>query len=251
MAGRVRSPLLDFPLPVFQLMSQEHLNQETQDAICESLETLSHADEYYKWLCSRVSKFIRGRALEIGAGIGTFAQWAAPFAKEYYPTDVDARLAKKLRENFPNAFQWNLFEEPPVAGPFDTVIIFNVIEHLQDDLGALQALHRQLAPGGHVIVMVPAMNFLFGSMDVAFGHYRRYTKSYLRELFSKAGFQIKKEEYLNVVGMLGWFLYGRILRHKNLPQHLCSRFNLVLPLLKLERPIAAFMGLSLMTVGQK
>jgi len=232
-------------------MSQEHLNSETQAAICESLETLKQADEYYRWLCSRMTPFIRGRVLEIGAGIGTFAQWAAPMATEYYPTDVDSRLLAKLREKFPKAFQWNVFEDCPIQEPFDTVIILNVIEHLKDDLGALKALHSRLAPGGHIIVMVPAMRFLFGSMDTAFGHYRRYTKKMLSDLFDKVPFEILREQYVNVIGMFGWFLYGRILKHKSLPEQLCSRFNVVLPLLQVERPLAAFAGLSLITVGRK
>jgi hypothetical protein len=56
---------------------------------------------------------------------------------------------------------------------------------------------------------------------------------------------------VNVAGMLGWFLYGRILKVKKLPEQLCSRFHLVLPLLKIERPIAHFMGLSVIVVAQK
>ena len=232
-------------------MSREHLNHETQEAICESLETLSQADDYYRWLCSRVSPFIRGRALEIGAGIGTFAQWAAHYASEYHPTDVDSRLVARLREKFPHAFEWNLFEPFPGDQMYDTIVILNVIEHLQDDLGALKALEARLAPGGHLIVMVPAMGFLYGSMDRAFGHFRRYNKRMVRELFKSVPFRLIKEEYVNVIGMLGWFLYGRILKTNNLPQRLCSRFNLVLPLLKIERPLASVAGLSLMVVGQK
>jgi SAM-dependent methyltransferase len=232
-------------------MSREHLNQETQDAIFESLETLSHADGYYRWLCSRMRPFIRGRVLEIGAGIGTFAQWGCQLASDYHPTDVDSRVVARLREKFPAAFQWNLFEPFPGDLLYDTIIILNVIEHLEDDLGALKALHRRLAPGGRIIVMVPAMQFLYGSMDRSFGHFRRYNKKMLRRLFTEVPFEFVSEEYVNVAGMFGWFLYGRILKHRTLPQGLTSRFNLVLPFLKIERPLASFAGLSLITVGQK
>jgi len=58
-------------------------------------------------------------------------------------------------------------------------------------------------------------------------------------------------EYVNVIGMFGWYLYGKILKHKSLPQRLCGRFNLVIPLLKLERPIAYFMGLSVIAIAKK
>ena len=94
------------------------------------------------------------------------------------------------------------------------------------------------------MLMVPAMQFLFGSLDSAFGHYRRYTKQSISKIARTAGFSIEKTEYVNIIGMLGWFLFGKIMKSKNLPQQLCGRFNLMIPLLKLERPIAYFFGLS-------
>jgi SAM-dependent methyltransferase len=232
-------------------MKAEFLNEETQQHIYESLETLSMAGEYYRWLCSRVSPYIRGRVLEIGAGIGSFAQWGSALATEYHPTDVDPRLVEKLRERFPKAFCWNLFEPFPDNTQYDTIVILNVIEHLRDDLGAVKALYDRLLPGGHLIVMVPAMNFLYGSLDRAFGHFRRYDKKMMADLYAQTSLQTQKSEYVNVVGMFGWFLYGRVFKRNSLPTHLTSRFNLVLPLLKMERPLAHFAGLSLMTVGRK
>jgi predicted SAM-dependent methyltransferase len=140
----------------------------------------------------------------------------------------------------------NLFRER-----IDTIIILNVIEHLQDDLAAVKEIYETLVPGGHLIVMVPAMQFLYGSLDRAFGHFRRYTKETMGSIIRKASFKIMKSEYVNVIGMFGWFLYGRILKADRLPQKLCSHFNLVIPLLKIERPVAYFTGLSLILVAQK
>jgi hypothetical protein len=95
------------------------------------------------------------------------------------------------------------------------------------------------------------MNFLYGSLDRAFGHYRRYTKKSISRVIQQAGFKLQKMEYVNVVGMAGWFVYGRIMKSRNLPQQLCSRFHLVLPFLKLEKPIASFMGLSVIAIARK
>jgi len=229
----------------------EYLNADTQHAIYESLETLSQAPAYYRWLCSQVRPFIRGKTLELGAGIGNFGRWASEFASEYHATDVDPLLVERLKQDFPKAFRWDLFEPFPGDDLYDTVIILNVIEHLQDDVGAMQALIERLKPGGHLIVMVPAMHILYGSLDRAFGHYRRYHKSEMLRLMKHVQLDVVRNVYVNVAGMLGWFIYGRILKHQQLPQQLCSRFNLVLPLLKLERPFAHFAGLSLITVGQK
>jgi SAM-dependent methyltransferase len=227
------------------------MQAETQDAICESLETLSQAADYYKWLAGRMQPYIRGKVLEIGAGIGTFAQWGKESAADYHVSDIDQRLAEKLAERFDRVFTWDVFTPFPNDELYDTIVILNVVEHLENDQEALHCIHKRLKPGGHLVLMVPAMQFLFGSLDSAFGHYRRYTKHSISKIIESNGFTIKKMEYVNVVGMLGWFLYSKILKSKNLPQQLCGRFNLMIPLLKLERPIAYFFGLSVIAIGQK
>lgn len=227
------------------------MDTESQENIYESLETLKEADEYYKWLLSRVRPFVHGKVLEIGAGIGSFAKWARLAGKEYHVSDADPALVQRLEKDYPTAFQWDLYKPFPRNDLYDTIIILNVIEHLEDDLTALKHIHERLVPGGHLIVMVPAMQFLYGSLDQAFGHFRRYKKNTMKNVATRASFKILKSEYVNVIGMLGWFLYGRILKTNHLPQKLCSHFNLVIPLLKLERPIAQMMGLSLILVAQK
>ena len=227
------------------------MQAETQDAVFESLETLSQASPYYKWLSGRVQPFLKGKALEIGAGIGNFARWARENVSEYHVSDNDPRLVQELSRDFPRAVCWDIFHPFPGDEKYDTVVILNVVEHLEDDLEALRRIHQRLNPDGHLILMVPAMNFLYGSLDESFGHYRRYTKNTINKVIRNAGFEILKSEYVNVVGMFGWFLYGRILKVRKLPQQLCSRFHLVLPLLTLERPIAKIMGLSVIVTAKK
>jgi SAM-dependent methyltransferase len=229
----------------------EYLNTETQEAIYESLETLSQTPEYYKWLCDKVRPYIRGKTLELGAGIGNFGKWASQFSTDYHATDVDPRLVERLKENFATAFRWDLFDPFPGEDLYDTVIILNVIEHLKEDAAAVRSLAARLQPGGHLIVMVPAMHLLYGSLDKAFGHYRRYHKPEMKKLMEDEGLDVVSNAYVNTIGMFGWYIYGRILKHQQLPQQLCGRFNMVLPLLKLERPFAHFAGLSLITIGRK
>lgn len=227
------------------------MQAETQDAICESLETLSQAGPYYQWLAQRVRPYISGKVLEIGAGIGNFARWARETATEYHVSDNDLRLVQELSQEFEHALCWDVFAPFPADTQYDTVVILNVVEHLEDDLEALRRIHARVKQNGHLILMVPAMNFLYGSLDRAFGHYRRYTKQTITTVIQDAGFKIRTADYVNVAGMLGWFLYGRILKVNKLPEQLCSRFHLVLPLLNIEKPIAHFMGLSVIVVAQK
>lgn len=223
----------------------------SQEAIYESLETLSQAEDYYRWIASRLQPYLRGKVLEMGAGSGNFSRSAREMAAEYHVSEGDPRLVAVLEKEFEHAFHWDVYHPFPSPDLYDTVITINVVEHLKDDLHAVKAMTERLKPGGCLIILVPAMQFLFGSMDRSFGHFRRYTKRSMTELLQKVPLTIEKMEYVNVIGMAGWFLYGKILKRDNLPLHLCSRFNLVVPLLKLERPLAHFMGLSLIAIARK
>ena len=227
------------------------MQTETQDAICESLETLSQAGPYYEWLAERVRPYIKGKVLEIGAGIGNFAKWGRESATEYHVSDNDPRLVEELAREFDHAVCWDLYTPYPNDEQFDSVVILNVVEHLKEDEEALRCIYARIKPGGHLILMVPAMQFLYGSMDRAFGHYRRYTKSSIIRVIRKSPFEILKAQYVNVIGMAGWYLYGKILKVKKLPEQLCSRFHFTLPLLRIERPLAYFMGLSVIVVAKK
>ena len=73
---------------------------------------------------------------------------------------------------------------------FDLVGLFDVLEHLDDDLGALRALREQLRPGGWLLLTVPAHRVLWSDYDVASGHRRRYTRRELLERLSEADFHV-------------------------------------------------------------
>ena len=223
----------------------------SQEAIYESFETLSQADEYYRWIASRLRPHLKGKVLEMGAGSGNFSRSAREWAIEYHVSEGDPRLVAMLEKEFEHVFRWDVYDPFPAADLYDSVITINVVEHLKDDLHAVKAMTERLKPGGCLVILVPAMQFLYGSMDRSFGHFRRYTKQSMKDLIKDVPLTIEKMEYVNVIGMAGWFLYGKILKRENLPPHLCSRFNLVVPLLKLERPLAHFMGLSLITIARK
>src|SRR6185436_14592582 len=114
---------------------------------------LSQASDYYKWLASRMQPYIRGKVLEIGAGIGTFAQVAKESASEYHVSDIDPRLEQKLRAQFDQVYCWDVFTPFPKDELYDTIVILNVVEHLEKDQKALECIYRRLKPGGHLVLM--------------------------------------------------------------------------------------------------
>src|SRR5947209_2599289 len=74
----------------------------------------------------------------------------------------------------------------------DTAICFNVLEHVEDDVGALVNMRHILTPGGRLLLIVPALSWIFGTVDRSLGHYRRYTPAVLRARMAAAGFEIEQ-----------------------------------------------------------
>jgi SAM-dependent methyltransferase len=101
----------------------------------------------------------------------------------------------------------------PIAIPagIDSIVLVNVLEHMAEDQTFLEDAHAALMPGGTLLLLVPAMPRIFGSLDRAFGHYRRYTKIALANKLQVAGFDIIRLAYVNLLGIAGWFLTGRVL----------------------------------------
>jgi len=135
---------------------------------------------------------------------------------------------------------------------FDTTILLNVLEHIPDDARALACIHRLLAPGGRLLLLVPAERYLYGTLDRALGHYRRYQPGPLRELVVGNGFEIESFRYMNLPGILGWFLNGRVLRRELLPRPQLALFNVLAPLFeRCEAAIPPPRGQSLVAICRK
>ncbi len=81
---------------------------------------------------------------------------------------------------------------PECAG---AVGLFDVVEHIQDDVGFLKGVHQTLAPNGLVFITVPALHSLWSYEDVHAGHFRRYRLGELQRLLVKSGFRVEYSSY--------------------------------------------------------
>ena len=134
---------------------------------------------------------------------------------------------------------------------FDTAISVNVLEHIENDEVALQNIHRVLTPAGCLILVVPAHNFLYGPMDEAIGHFRRYTKRTLMEKLARVGLEVRVQEYINPIGALGWLVNGRLLRRRVPPRSQLKLFNQLMPVVsKLQGAFHTGFGLSLLSISE-
>ncbi len=103
------------------------------------------------------------------------------------------------------------------AASFSAAGLFDVLEHIEDEAGALKEIHRLLAPGGRLFLTVPAFQVLFSADDVAAGHHRRYTASHLARVLKRAGFHTEYQTYLF------WPLPAPVLLFRTLPTWLGRR----------------------------
>ena len=96
----------------------------------------------------------------------------------------------------------------------DSVICFNVLEHIEQDEKALKNIFDLLEPGGRLLLLVPSHPWLYGTLDQHLGHYRRYGKKELKNKLETLGFKVIFLKYFNRIGIWEWFLNSKILRKK-------------------------------------
>lgn len=228
------------------------------DSVSHSLAILAKVYHYNHWVFDCIRPHIGQKVVEVGAGIGNITQFLLNVEKlvclepfEPYFQYLKRRMAAHLNvtlcphriEDVPNA-------DLPEGG-FDTTVCLNVLEHIADDAAALGRMRQLVSPGGKVIIFVPALPVLYGEMDRAMGHIRRYTRPALARLFRQAGLRPTHSRYVNVVGALGWLWNGRVLRRGRIPESATVAFDRMVPILSaLERLIPPLAGQSLLMVGR-
>jgi len=208
----------------------------------------------------RLRRWVGRRVLEIGSGIGNLSAFLAERGgdcERLVLTDTREEYLDRLRTRFaklPNVAVARLYlptELGALAGQhFDTIICLNVLEHVDDDTASLQAIRRMLAPAGRLILLVPALPALYGTIDTALGHYRRYKRAPLTSLLEATGFKVAHVEYFNLAGVPGWWFAGRVLRRQTIPAASLKLYDALVPLFRLERLLPWRVGQSLIAIGE-
>ncbi len=181
------------------------------DTVLQSdvLDDLSDAVRYRGWLVDLAMPYLlEGSVLEIGSGTGECAaEWTARGVRVTVSEADPARLAG-LRSRFEGTDVAVRELAVPITDEADysAVIAYNVLEHIPDDVEALRGFHRLLAPGGHLVLVVPAFDFAMSEFDRAIGHQRRYTVARLSQILTEAGFTVWSVRYVNPVGLLAWLV---------------------------------------------
>jgi SAM-dependent methyltransferase len=221
-----------------------------------TLERMAAAPHYNRWMFERLRPWVGRRVLEIGAGIGNLSAFLVD-RERLVLTDTEDYYLGRLRERFAGqphvtVTRLRLPDLAPTlaAERLDTVVCLNVLEHIEDDRGSLRAMYRLLQPGGRLVLLVPALRALYGTLDEALGHFRRYVPVELSEKLGAAGFLMRRLEYFNLAGVPGWWLTGRVLRRRLIPTGALRWYEALVPLFRLERFLPWRVGQSLIAIGE-
>ena len=140
---------------------------------------------------------------------------------------------------------------PPESA--DSLVAVNVLEHVERDDDFLRQAWEIARHSGTLLLFVPAVPAIFGSLDSAFEHYRRYTKESLRSSVEKAGWHIERLGYMNMPGILPWFVSGRVLRRTSISVAEARLYDrIVVPVTAaIEDRVSIPIGQSLLAIARK
>lgn len=230
------------------------------DPIVRDLEIMSEALNYRKWLFGHIAPFIGHRVIEVGAGLGAYTSLLVD-REAVIAIDLHMPCFLNLRKRFAQYPHITPIccdiAGPPITHLHafcpDTVLAVNVLEHIRNDMKAIANMYDYLVTPGRLILIVPAYNSIYGTIDESVGHVRRYGKSELALKLAVAGLRITEMRYLNSLAVPAWFLNGRVLkRTAESPRQVRIYDRLVVPWLsKIEGILPPPFGLSIMAVAEK
>jgi SAM-dependent methyltransferase len=218
---------------------------------------MKNVRNYYRWVYSALAPLLGQRVLEIGPGYGVVADMMLTYGKKYFAIDSDTGVIEYLNKRFPqnsmDFFCGNIddphWQDQIKSRQVDTVFSMNVLEHLEDDAHHLRQLAKCVA-GGRIVIMVPALRSLYGSLDRQAGHFRRYDKQDLVAVLNKASLTPSSIRYFNGVGVAAWWTASKFFKFRidGKETDTSIRFNdkLVVPISRLIDPVLSpFFGQSL------
>jgi SAM-dependent methyltransferase len=225
----------------------------------DELEALAGARNYYRWIISRFEPYLGPRVVEVGAGIGTFSEYllgvpgverltAIEPAANTFPL-LEAKLAGNPRAHALKGF----LDEFASQLSADSLVAVNVLEHVQKDEEFLRLAWRIVVPGGTLMLFVPAVPAIFGTLDTAFEHFRRYTRPGLGQTLEKTGWVIERMSYMNFPGIIPWLIAGRLLRWRSISPRSARFYDrfVMPPTARIEEMIEMPIGQSLLAIARK
>ncbi|MGW0435733.1 class I SAM-dependent methyltransferase [Micromonospora sp. NPDC003197] len=181
----------------------------------EVLEGLATAVNHRRWFVELAIPYLGDNPIEVGSGLGDYALEWAPHFERFTATEADPDRLISLKERLadhPKIEVRQMLLPHSERGDYSGAVSYNVLEHIEDHVGALRSMRDLVRPGGAIVLIVPAFQFAMSPADIATGHVRRYTKKTMRAALTEAGLEIEKLHYANALGLIGYFMATSVFR---------------------------------------
>lgn len=223
------------------------------------LDALAEARNYYAWVLKQFEPYLGPHTIEVGAGIGTFSEFLlrSPAVSKLTAIEPAANTFPHLEQRFAGEPRvearkgYLSAHRGSLAG--DAIVAVNVMEHVSDDEAFARDALASVRPGGHLLLFVPALPAIFGTLDVAFEHHRRYTRRTLSKVIENGGWKMVRISYMNMPGIAAWFTAGRILRKTTIAARDARAYDrFVVPWLsRLESIVEPPIGSNLLAIARR
>ncbi|MEV4758775.1 methyltransferase domain-containing protein [Micromonospora sp. NPDC049559] len=181
----------------------------------EVLEGLATAVNHRRWFVELALPYLGDNPIEIGSGLGDYALEWAPHFSRFTATEADPDRLVALKERLsvePKIEVREMLLPHSERGDYSGAVSYNVLEHIDDHVGALRSMRDLVRPGGAIVLIVPAFQFAMSPADIATGHVRRYTKKTMRAALTEADLEVEKLHYANALGLIGYFMATSVFR---------------------------------------
>ncbi len=182
---------------------------------CDVLVALAECRNHRKWFASFAEPFLGDSPIEIGSGLGDYAREWIPLVSSFTATDADPVLLLELKKEmarYPEVAVQQVTLPSVDRAEHSCLIAYNVLEHIDDHVGALRSMARLVRRGGYIVLVCPAFPFAMSPVDIATGHVRRYTKRSMRAALAGAGLEEVAVRYANSVGLLCYYAFTSLLK---------------------------------------
>jgi SAM-dependent methyltransferase len=189
--------------------------QVFESGSCEHAFGSTAAPRYRRWEFDLVAPFLGRTVLEVGSGLGYFAEKLVEAGLDRLVlSDPDHLCLEGLRQRYAGRADVEVVKVAlpgrlDIGEPVESAVAMNVLEHIEDDAQALRDLAAVVVPGGRIVLWVPAYMQLYGDFDRKVGHFRRYTPATMRAAVERAGLRVHRIRPVNFLGGLAWWVAVR------------------------------------------
>jgi SAM-dependent methyltransferase len=201
-----RAPTVD----VEQLRGDRH----TQHSV---LEALAECANHRRWFAAFARPYLGEHPIEIGSGFGDYAKEWIPLVDKFTATEADPALLPGLQSEmaaFSNVSVRQMLLPTVDRADHSCLVSYNVLEHIDDHVGALRSMARLVRPDGYIVLVCPAFPFAMSQVDIATGHVRRYTKRSMSKALTDAGLEVVQVRYANSLGLICYYAFTSVLKRQ-------------------------------------